>query len=180
MKLEKRGDSRPAEVAEENAPREKKPVVLYIMILFIAAFLLMALSFASHQRSNTEALGKLQSDLTAMHSVQEAQQRAIELQNDLTAASEENAALREQLEQEQEYSERIRRSTDAFYYLYALQLQYLNQDYAACQATIQAMEDGGLTKLLPDGGGAIDVTAPYVRYHQLKEAVEAAEAQAAP
>lgn len=180
MKLEKRGDSRPAEVAEENAPREKKPVVLYIMILFIAAFLLMALSFASHQRSNTEALGKLQSDLTAMHSVQEAQQRAIEFQQALAAAREENEALREQLELEQEYSQRIRQNIDALYYLYALQLQYLSQDYAACQATIRAMEDRGLTERLADGGGAIDVTAPYARYLQLKEAVEAAEAQAAP
>ena len=38
----------------------KKPVVIYIMILFIVAFLLMALSFVMHQRSNSEVLGQLE------------------------------------------------------------------------------------------------------------------------
>lgn len=49
MKLEKRGDG------ETPVPQEpssgKKPVVVYIMILFIVAFLLMALSFVMHQRA---------------------------------------------------------------------------------------------------------------------------------
>ena len=44
----------------------KKPVVVYIMILFIAAFLLMALSFFMHQRSNSEVLGELQNSVTTM------------------------------------------------------------------------------------------------------------------
>ena len=64
MKLEKRSGGQPSEAPEE-APG-KKPVLVYIMILFIAAFLLMALSFAAHQRRNTEALGELQNSVSAM------------------------------------------------------------------------------------------------------------------
>ena len=68
MKLEKRssggeGDMPPV---QEEKPAKSKPVVVYIMILFIAAFLLMALSFLMHQRSNTEALGQLQNSVSAM------------------------------------------------------------------------------------------------------------------
>ena len=50
------------------------------MILFIAAFLLMALSFLMHQRSNTEALGDLQDSVTAMQEVQGYQVKVIQLQ----------------------------------------------------------------------------------------------------
>ena len=60
-----------------------KSVVVYIMVLFIAAFLLMAWSFASHQRSNTEALGRLQSSVTAMREVQDLQDQVIALQKEL-------------------------------------------------------------------------------------------------
>lgn len=182
MKLEKRGEGGPVEPIEDSAPKGKKPVVVYIMILFIAAFLLMAWSFASHQRSNTEALGRLQSSVTAMREVQDLQDQVIALQKEL-------AEVKEQLEEKQEaadeqaqqaedaqaYADLLRRNCDALYYLYALQQQYLLQDFDGCRETIQTMEDGGFVGLLGEGGGAVDVTSPALRYRQLKEAVEAME-----
>ena len=47
MKFEKRsgGEAEAPSPAPEDKPSGKKPVVIYIMILFIVAFLLMALSF---------------------------------------------------------------------------------------------------------------------------------------
>ena len=63
MKFEKRsGDEAetPSSAPEETPSTGKKPVVIYIMILFIVAFLLMALSFLMHQRSNSEVIGELQ------------------------------------------------------------------------------------------------------------------------
>ena len=62
MKLEKRSsgaEQAPAADSQETTPKGKKPVVVYIMILFIVAFLLMALSFVMSQRSNREDLGQL-------------------------------------------------------------------------------------------------------------------------
>ena len=53
MKFEKRsggGEEAPVSPQEEK-PTGKKPVVIYIMVLFIVAFLLMALSFVMHQRA---------------------------------------------------------------------------------------------------------------------------------
>ena len=76
MKFEKRsGDEAetPSSAPEETPSTGKKPVVIYIMILFIVAFLLMALSFLMHQRSNSEVLGELQDSVTAMQEVQATQ-----------------------------------------------------------------------------------------------------------
>ena len=62
MKFEKRADGGEVTPASSETPETgKKPVIIYILILFLAAFLLMFLSMLSHQRSNTEALGQLHS-----------------------------------------------------------------------------------------------------------------------
>ena len=54
MKIEKRcGAGAPKE--PETPPAGRKPVIVYIMVLFIAAFLLMALSFFMHQRRSSKA-----------------------------------------------------------------------------------------------------------------------------
>lgn len=99
MKLEKRSGGEPAGPPAENADKEKKPVVIYIMILFIAAFLLMTWSFLSHQRSNTEALGRLQSSVTAMQEVQDLQDRVIALQEELAEARKESEETQKELEE---------------------------------------------------------------------------------
>lgn len=86
MKFEKRsGDEAetPSSAPEETPSTGKKPVVIYIMILFIVAFLLMALSFLMHQRSNSEVLGELQDSVTAMQEVQATQDALLDLQNQL-------------------------------------------------------------------------------------------------
>ena len=67
MKFEKRtdGEQIPSSPQEDKPSAGRKPVVIYIMILFIVAFLLMALSFVMHQRSNSEVLGELQNSVSA-------------------------------------------------------------------------------------------------------------------
>ena len=65
MKFEKRADGGEVTPASSETPETgKKPVIIYILILFLAAFLLMFLSMLSHQRSNTEALGQLQNSFS--------------------------------------------------------------------------------------------------------------------
>lgn len=171
MKLEKRSDGGGAENAPEKADERKKPVVIYIMILFIAAFLLMAWSFASHQRSNTEALGRLQSSVTAMQEVQDLQDRVIALQRELAEAQNAIDALKEEVSTGQDAAESLEKQAAAMQRLYVLQQQYATGDYEACRRTIALFEAQGTADLLPslDEGS---VTPPAVRYQQLKEAVE--------
>ena len=78
---------------QEDKPSGKKPVVIYIMILFIVAFLLMALSFVMHQRSNTEVLGELQDSVSAMQEIQTTQDALLDLQDQLDDAEETVEAL---------------------------------------------------------------------------------------
>ena len=96
MKFEKR-DAAGTPAPQEEKPGGNKPVVIYIMILFIAAFLLMALSFFMHQRSNTEALGQLQNSVSTMQEVQASQEKIIDLQDKLAVTEEELDRANEKL-----------------------------------------------------------------------------------
>lgn len=170
MKLEKRSSGDTEEPVTESAPRSKKPVIVYIMILFIVAFLLMALSFFMHQRSNTEALGNLQDSVTAMQEVQAIQEQVIDLQEELAQARKEIDTLKGTLEEQRSGLDEAQREQDALLALYTLQQQYSAGDYDACRQTLQSMDDQNLVELLPQEIGS-DVTAPSQRYQQLKEAI---------
>lgn len=187
------GETTPAPVPQEPpaAPAGKdappvdkpgnKPVVVYIMILFIAAFLLMALSFFMHQRSNTEVMGELQHSVTAMQEVQAAQEKVIELQEEtadlqkeLDNTLEENQALKDQAAEAEDRTEALVRQQDALLSLYSLMQEYAAKDYGACQAIIEAMESDQLPEALEEFSfGQGGVTRPADRYQELKAAVEA-------
>ncbi len=181
MKIEKRASGEGPVSTEETSPAQeeapapgKKPVVIYIMILFIAAFLLMALSFFMHQRSNTEALGELQNSVSAMQEIQATQDQVIRLQEELADAQEEMDALNEQLDAAAKDAEDVQDTIDALLGLYSLQQAYSARDLEACLAIIQEMEANDQPALLSDEAPRSGMTSPSQRYLQLKDAVEAA------
>ena len=170
MKLEKRSSGEAEETPlPQEEPHSKKPVVVYIMILFIVAFLLMALSFLMHQRSNTEALGKLQNSVTAMQEVQAIQEKVIQLQEELDKTEDQMDELNQQLQERDAAVADAAKDADALLALYTLQQQFSAGNYDACLATMQRMEDEDLIACLPKESA--EVTAPAQRYEQLKEAV---------
>ena len=180
---------------KEQTPRSNKPVVVYIMILFIAAFLLMALSFLMHQRSNTEALGQLQNSMTAMQEVQATQEKNIELQDQLadvqdeldktiTAYDGQLTALVDDVEQKQ-------LALDAMTNLYLLQQAYSAGEYESCMEVIRFMEENQQVSALviesaeegtPSDGIILPSTwtSPYDRFYQLKAATETRISQTEP
>ena len=164
MKFEKRsGDEAetPSSAPEETPSTGKKPVVIYIMILFIVAFLLMALSFLMHQRSNSEVLGELQDSVTAMQEVQATQDAQTTIDGLESSGEETDAALAE-----------AQRENRALLALYTIQQQYSAGDLAGCQASIDAFEASEYRDALPETAEE-GVTPPSQRYAQLKEAAEA-------
>lgn len=176
MKLERRGGASP-----KPGDRGKKPVLVYILVLFIAAFLLMAMSLLMHQRSNTEALGTLSDSVAAMQGVQNTQEKIIalqeqlsETQNALIQTQRASDALSQEAAASKSAAEKAQQRLDALTALYTLQQRWSYQDYDGCRRTIRDMEDRGQPALL-DGTAENGVTPPAERYRQLKEAVEALE-----
>ena len=175
MKFEKRsGDvaETPSSAPEETPSTGKKPVVIYIMILFIVAFLLMALSFLMHQRSNSEVLGELQDSVTAMQEVQATQDALLDLQNQLDEAQTTIDALESSAEEADAALAEAQRESQALLALYTIQQQYSAGDLVGCQASIDAFEASDYRDALPETAEE-GVTPPAQRYAQLKEAVEA-------
>lgn len=180
MKFEKRAGGEPS--ASEAVSREggKKPVIIYIFILFLAAFLLMFLSLLSHQRSNTEALGRLQSSVSAIQEIQEEnlalQKRLNELELELENAAADYEAQLELLHSDLQ-EERLK--LDAMTNLYLLQQSYSAGAYETCMQLLQTMEETGQADTLPTNSTSADAqfppscTAPAERFQELQEAVEA-------
>ena len=177
---------------KQNRPQaeKNKPVVVYIMILFIAAFLLMALSFLMHQRSNTEALGQLQNSVTAMQEVQATQEKNIELQEQLMDLQDEldktTAAYAGQLKALVGDLEQKQLALDAMTNLYLLQQTFSTGDYESCQEIIQIMEANQQVSALEDTGIGLEestegtILSLVDRVYQLKDATMARLPQAEP
>ena len=169
MKFEKRSGD---EAETPSSAPEETPVVIYIMILFIVAFLLMALSFLMHQRSNSEVIGELQDSVTAMQEVQATQDALLDLQNQLDEAQTTIDALESSAEETDAALAEAQRENQALLALYTIQQQYSAGDLAGCQASIDAFEASEYRDALPETAEE-GVTPPSQRYAQLKEAAEA-------
>jgi len=161
---------------EETPRKTGKPVLIYIMILFIAAFLLMALSFAMHQRSNTQALGQLQTSFNStMEEIQETQLRITELEKELVKTKEALANAEEAAGEASAQLDAALIDLEAQRALYTVQQKYSAGDYEGCAQLIKEMEESGLAALLPSAQMSTSVgsvTAPSVRFQQFKYAVQ--------
>ena len=113
------------------------------MILFIVAFLLMALSFVMHQRSNTEVLGELQDSVSAMQEIQSTQDALLDLQDQLDDAEETVEALESAGEETQAALEAAEQENRALLALYQLQQLYAAGDLDGCRETLAAIEAEG-------------------------------------
>lgn len=171
MKFEKRADGGEVTPASSEMPETgKKPVIIYILILFLAAFLLMFLSMLSHQRSNTEALGQLQNSVSAIQEIQATQEQIIELQKRLDKTETERDEAKEELKVISDSISDLEKTSQALLALYNLQQEYLTGNLDGCLLTLQEISDQHLDELLPSANTE-GVTPPAQRYQELKEAI---------
>lgn len=168
MKFEKRADGGEVTPASSETPETgKKPVIIYILILFLAAFLLMFLSMLSHQRSNTEALGQF---VSAIQEIQATQEQIIELQKRLDETEAERDEAKEELKVISDSISDLEKTSQALLALYNLQQEYLTGNLDGCLLTLQEISDQHLDELLPSTNTE-GVTPPAQRYQELKEAI---------
>lgn len=183
MNLKRRDSASAPE--EKDAPKQsggRKPVIVYIFVLFAVAFLLMIWSLFTHQRSNTEALGELQTSVSAMQEVQGLQEQVIRLQQELAetqSALDQAQEAAETAAAAQEESAAANDKLAALTNLYLLEHAYQSEDYDSCRQIIDHMEREGQPALLTIDDSLEGVVfpsfynAPRIVYDNVKEALEA-------
>ena len=182
-----------AETAPQAPQHRSKPVLVYIFVLFIAAFLLMALSFVSQQKSNEEALGNVHATLKDLQAEQaqlpELKEELADLKNQLAESQELNKTISsalgdtaQALESTATALEETKTQLRAMEQLYCLRQWYDEGNYAACDELIEAMIRENLVNALPDEPYPHDngtVPAPGSQFVEIREAVTAALAETA-
>lgn len=171
MKFEKRNADGSAPASEDPVQKEKRPVILYILILFIVAFLLMALSFAMHQRSNTQALGELKDSVGTIQEVQGLQEQIISLEEQLRQSEANADAVQAQLTEQAAQIETAQTELDALTALCDLQQSWLNEDVDTALQIMQQMDEQDLDDALSKKAAAPGLLSPAECYLQIKESL---------
>lgn len=150
-------------VSEKKLQNDKHPVLLYIMILFAAALLLMGLSFLSSQHRNSQTLGEIQNSVSALQEMQSGQDKLLQMQQQIHNLEKRNEALAEELDSSTKQAEALEA-------LNALQLKWLQMDVDSCRSILQDMSDRNLVSALPKES-EYGTTSPAQRYEELKLAI---------
>ena len=166
---------------QDQTPRSpasgNKPVVVYIMILFIAAFLLMALSLFMHQRSSNEVVGELKNSVSALQEVQELQNQVIQLQKALDEAEDTAESFQDATETAREQASHmehlLEESREALDWFWQLNEAYVQGDLARCRELVesQGSAQSPLSDSLPEDSAAA------ARYQEILAALDAQEDQ---
>lgn len=166
----------PAPAAPPPASKTgNKPVVVYIMVLFIAAFLLMALSLFMHQRSNSEVMGELQHSVSTLQEVQALQNQVIDLQKELEEAKETaetfqdaNETARNQASHMEHLLDGTRQALDWFW---QVNEAYVREDLDRCRELVESGRNGQT----PLGDYLPQDSAATARYQEILRALDARE-----
>ena len=140
------------------------------MVLFLAAFLLMAMSLVMQHRSN-QAMGRLEDSVSALQETQRVQDENLQLQKEIQDLTEELAQAQSDLAESESQLAEQSQALQALNLLYELQQEFSARDYEACEKTIAALESDGLKDTLSQEVRE-GLTSPAQRYQQLKDAVE--------
>lgn len=174
-----------ARLARQQRKRQRS-VVFYIGILFAAAFLLLAMSFAMERRQNAEDMDDLNQSLTglkdsvsAMQSVQKLYEentalleRVAELEEDLARAEEQRNYLADKVEDQEAEKGVLKNSVQALDWFWQINEAYVRGRYTTARNLIAQLEDSGLVENLP----RVSITdngrfSPYDRYQEIYDAL---------
>ena len=157
--------------ADRVKPPSKTPVLVYILILFIAAFLLLVVSYFMQQRNNAEMISGLKESASALQSIENLQAEKDDLANQVAALEEQNELL---TDMNREQNETITSLTDhlsqtekeamAVDWLRQIQTLYAMKYYKAARALITEFQESGLDSYLPTESVVSDRGSPAEDY----------------
>lgn len=167
--------------AEHEKPRNKQQsVLIYLVILFAAAFLLMALSYFMQRRTSDATIEGLRESVSAMQSVEDIQaeneslkQQVADLETQLYQAEQELEDLQTQKDHLTMQQEQLTKAMDLFW---QIDEAYVRGRYSLCRTLIQQMEDTAagspLKEYLPkESTTDTDRYSPADRYQEIYDAV---------
>ena len=131
--------------AEHEKPKKQQSVLIYLVILFAAAFLLMALSYLMQRRSSDATIEDLRESVTAMQSVGDIQtqnenlrQQVADLEAQLEEAQRELDGMRDILNTMTVREEKLTQAMDLFW---QIDEAYVRGRWTLCRELIGRMED---------------------------------------
>ena len=155
------GTPSPAEPPKQAPdPKQKsrsRPVKVYLTVLFLAAFLLLLLSFFMQQR-NHQAIVDLGSDIRSTQQIAELEQENQELRHQLDALEDEKAALEDRCAEAQ-------RAADAIEWL--RQMEQAENDAHQARALAERFDETGLEDALPSTSPVEGAESPAKDYRDL-------------
>lgn len=165
----------------EKPPRARRQsVLLYLVILFAAAFVLMAWSFLMQQRSSNQTIQDLRESVTAMQSAGDIREenaalkeQVADLEAQLEEAQRELAGMQETLDDLTVREEKLIQAMDLFW---QIDEAYVRGRYSLCRELIGRMEDlstgSALKEYLPtESTTDNDRFSPADRYQEIYDAV---------
>ena len=142
----------PEEKPATPAPKKDRPHLMsYLVILFLAAFLLLAMSYFMQQRRNDQqVIDGLQQSMSAMKTTQNAIERNRVLMEENETLKQKLSSLEEQAETAAAQRVEQEKTVLALDYLWRIEREYFQGRYAAAREMIRAFEQADLEGYLPE------------------------------
>lgn len=141
----------PEEKPVTPAQKKTRPqLVSYLVILFLAAFLLLAMSyFMQQRRSDQQVIDGLQQSMSAMKTTQNAIERNRVLMEENEALKQELSVLEKQAETAASQQAEQEMTILALDYLWRIEREYFQGRYTSARNLIRSFEQAGLEEYLP-------------------------------
>lgn len=161
--------------AEHERPLKKPSVLIYLVILFAAAFLLMAWSYFMQQRASNETIEGLKQSVSAMQSVESLQQQSIQLEEEVESLHTQLDLGEKRVTQLQNENERLSKlletqehALESMDWFWRIQREVSRGRYSAARTLVEQFQSTGLEDMLPTSHPAnSDGPSPSQQYQEI-------------
>lgn len=164
--------------ADRTKPGSQRSVLVYLVILFAAAFVLLLLSYFMQQRSNEETIDGLKQSVSAIQSAQDAFEENASLKEQLEELESQVQAQQNELSQQelenrslQQKADSLERSAQALDWFWQINEAYVRGRTALARQLIEQM-GSELPQYLPTESITNNERfSPYDRYQEIYDAL---------
>lgn len=167
--------------AEHTQPaRRGSSVLIYLMVMFVAAFLLLCLAYFQQQRSSADATDDaMKQSASALQSIENLlteskrlQQEVSELESQVNSLTQEKTALEQSAQTWADQADAAERQLAAMDYFWRIQRLYSRGSRRDALELVKEFESSGLSQELPRANPSdLEGTSPADQYQSLLDAL---------